>query len=293
MNEYGNIVKFENKIYERNGAARPSIGLALGSGAMRGFAHLGVISEFLENKIIINEISGSSTGAIMACVYASGINLKEAESIGAELSETKLFDYRVPFVSLYKGVKLRKFLSDVFLKRLKIKRLEHLKTKVFVVCVDIYKGRPVVFKTGDIIDVLMASSAVPILFPPVEFCGSTYIDGGILMPLPASLLKNRGNDAVVAVNLGFSNNIKKFSHIIHICAQSIITMGSKLIEAQKKEANFVIEPDFGDIGFWNFSKIKDVVLAGRKAAAQSIDKIYETVAKLKSNRANHIRNVQL
>ncbi|HBC75368.1 MAG TPA: hypothetical protein DC017_11080 [Candidatus Wallbacteria bacterium] len=280
INAIDNIIKFkgENLCCPSSAgfsASRPKIsaGLALGSGAVRGFAHIGVISELLKNGVAINELSGSSMGAIVACLYASGANLKSIEISAREISGDIIFDRRIPFVSVNKGERLKKYLKSLFWSKLKVRRLEHLKTNVFVVCADINKGRPVVFKSGDIVDILMATAAVPMLFPPYEYLGETYIDGGVLMPLPASVLKKRRNDIVIGVSAGFSNMIKQPRHILHVSAQSIIMMGEKILGAQKKEPDILIEPDFGDIGFWAFPRIEDIIEIGRKSAIEAMPRI--------------------
>ena len=114
------------------------------------------------------------------------------------------------------------------------------------------------------------------LFPPYEYLGETYIDGGVLMPLPASVLKKRRNDVVIGVSAGFGNMIKQPGHILHISAQSIIMMGEKILRAQKKEPDVLIEPDFGDIGFWAFQRIEEIIGIGRKAAIEAMPRILKT-----------------
>lgn len=278
-NESGNIIKFKS-VNPRTDAAekssadsmpRVSAGLALGSGAVRGFAHIGVISELVKNGVTVNMLSGSSMGAIVACLYAGGMNLKAMAEAACEISSEVIFDKRIPFVSLNRGAKLKKFLKRIFRRDLGLRRLEQLKTNVCVVCADINKGRPVIFNSGDIVDALMASAAVPMLFPPYQYSGATYIDGGVLMPLPAGIIRKRLNGGtLIGVSVGYANMIKQPRHILHVSAQSIIMMGEKLLQAQKKEPDILIEPDFGDIGFWAFSRIADIIEAGKKAAVKAM-----------------------
>ncbi len=247
-----------------------SAGLALSSGAVRGFAHIGVIAALIEKGVTISELSGSSMGAIVACLYAAGMGIEELKKTAEEINGDIIFDRRIPFISVNRGLKLKKYLKYLLWDKLGVKRLECLKIKVFVICADIIKGQPVVFKSGDIVDILMAASAVPMLFPPYEYSGGVYIDGGVLMPLPASVLKNRGNDIIIGVNAGFGNLMKNPRHILHISAQSLVMMGKTILETQKKAADILIEPDFKGIGFWEFGKIAEIIKIGKTAADETI-----------------------
>lgn len=274
LNAVDNVIKFRGAGARSGSSAgevpKISAGLALGSGAVRGFAHIGVISELVKNGVTISELSGSSMGAVIACMYAAGADMETAALSARELCGSDIFDRRIPFVSVNRGAKLEKYLKRLFWEKLRVRRFEELKTKVFVICADINRGRPAVIGSGGILEALMATSAVPMLFPPYEYGGATYIDGGVLMPLPAGMLKKRGSDVVIGVSVGFSNMIKQPRHILHISAQSIIMMGERILDAQKKEPDVLIEPDFGGIGFWDFSRTGDIVEAGRKAAMEAM-----------------------
>ena len=305
MNKIDNIIKLSGLSGEKpgkpvlnnsaglNSGAKIKAGLALGSGAVRGFAHIGVISELIKNGVDINELSGSSMGAIVACLYASGMDMASMKNTALELCGDIIFDRRVPIISVNKGEKLKKYLKSLFWSKLKVHRLEELQTNVFVVCVDINRGRPVVFKSGDIIEALMASSAVPMLFPPYSYLGETYIDGGVLMPLPAVLLKKRRNEIVIGVSVGFSNMIKQPRHILHISAQSIVMMGEKILSAQKKEPDILIEPDFAEIGFWEFSKAENIIQIGRSAAIKALPRILNVNSNIErgGNCEGHVLNI--
>lgn len=305
MNKIDNIIKLNGSGGEKlkkialnnpavlNSGAKIKAGLALGSGAVRGFAHIGVISELVKNGVDINELSGSSMGAIVACLYAAGMDPADMKNTALELCGDLIFDRRIPFISVNKGEKLKKYLKGLFWSKLKVRRLEQLKTNVFVVCVDISRGRPVVFKSGDIIEVLMASSAVPMLFAPYKYLGETYIDGGVLMPLPAVILKKRRNDIVIGVSVGFSGMIKQPRHILHISAQSIVMMGEKILSAQKKEPDILIEPDFAEIGFWEFSKAEKIIQIGRSAAIKALPRILTMNSNIErgGNYEGHVLNI--
>ncbi|HNY10399.1 MAG TPA: patatin-like phospholipase family protein [Candidatus Wallbacteria bacterium] len=272
--EKDNIVKFNI-----DGSRKQSgIGLALGSGAVRGAAHVGIITELLNAGIEIHEMSGSSIGAVISCIYGAGLGPSEMKEAALEFKRSVVFDYRFPFLSFCKGDGFKKFLSDLFIKRIGITRLEQLKTKVFVVCADIINGRPIIFSTGGIVDILAASCAVPMLFPPRDIGGTLCVDGGVLLPVPSSILRGRKNDMVVGVNLGFGNLRKGFGDIFRYAGQTIVTLGRELLKLQKGREDLLIEPDFGDIGYWQFEKIEDIINIGRTAAKNAVPEILKHYA---------------
>lgn len=264
-----NIVKFNIDGREK----KPGIGLALGSGAVRGAAHVGVITELLSAGIEIREMSGSSIGAVISCMHGAGLGPSEMKEAALEFKRAVVFDYRFPLLSFCRGDRFKKFLADLFIKRVGITRLEDLKTKVFITCADIINGRPVIFSTGGIVDILAASCAVPMLFPPRDIGGTLCVDGGVLLPVPSSILRGRGNAMVVGVNLGFGNLRESFGDIFRYAGQTIVTLGRELLKLQKGREDILIEPDFGDIGYWQFEKIEDIINIGITAARNAIPEI--------------------
>lgn len=259
--------------------ARPSIGLALGSGAIRGFAHIGFISEIRKTGAAIGEIAGSSIGAIMGCLFAGGMDLDLIERIAPEIGRNDIFDPGLPYLSFFRGEKLKKLLVHLFHHKLGVRRLEALKIKVFVTAVDIHKGIPVIFREGGIVDVLMASCSVPMAFSPYRAGSGTFVDGGVLLPLPASVLRGRGHDAVVAINLGFGNLYSDVGNIFKVAGQTIVTMGRKLVEIQAEHSDVTVTPDFGKTGYWEFDKIKNIIEVGKKAAREAAPKILAAAGK--------------
>jgi len=264
-----NIVKFNIDGREK----KPGIGLALGSGAVRGAAHVGVITELLNAGIEIREMSGSSIGAVIACIHGAGLGPAEMKEAALEFKRSVVFDYGFPLLSFCKGNRFKDFLADLFVKRIGVTRLEELKTKVFVTCADIIKGRPVIFSSGCIVDILAASCAVPMLFPPRDIGGTLCVDGGVLLPVPSSILRGRGNAMVIGVNLGFGNLRESFGDIFRYAGQTIVTLGRELLKLQKGREDILIEPDFGDIGYWQFEKIENIINIGRLAAKNALPEI--------------------
>lgn len=278
-----NIKSFEILPQKRN----VTIGLALGSGAIRGLAHIGIIDELLKGGIKINEICGSSIGSIIGCLYAGGMDIAQIKETACEISAEMVFDYRIPFISLFRGKKLKNFITDIFHKKLRIKKLEELNTKVFITVVDILKGIPVILREGPIVDSIMASCAVPLAFPPYKLHGGHYIDGGVLLPVPSSVLKGRGHDVITGINLGFGNLYKKLPCIFHIAGQTIITMGRQLVEMQKNYSDCLITPEFNDIGYWQFKRAAEIIEIGQKSGRLAVHEIIKAAANKKNTKINY------
>jgi len=276
-----NDIKPERVRRER--AGRVTIGLALGSGAIRGFAHVGAISEFLKAGITIGEIAGSSIGAIIGCLFGAGMDASQIVEVAPKIGRERILDPGFPYISFFRGRKLKELLKYLFHRKLNVRRLEALKTKVFVTAVDILKGTPVIFREGDIVDVLMASCSVPMAFSPYEIAGGTYVDGGVLLPVPASILRGRGHEAIIGINLGFGNLKKNVGNIFQVSGQTIITMGRKLIDLQSDQSDITITPEFGSIGYWEFGKIDRIIKIGRQAAREAAPGILSRIRAVSSS----------
>lgn len=172
------------------------IGLALSGGGARGMVHVGVIQALAEAGISVHEVSGTSAGAIVGSLYAAGYPPKEILAFAKEKNLIRVLNLRLP----HKGFVTHKFLRNQLRKYLPANSFEDLKLPLFVTVANINSGLPEVFSTGPLIDVVIASSSIPILFEPVHLNGNTYLDGGLMKNLPASPLR-KSCDIVIGVNL--------------------------------------------------------------------------------------------
>jgi NTE family protein len=183
----------------RFGTAEMKIGLALGSGASRGWAHIGVIQALEELGIHIDIVAGSSIGAYVGAAYASG-KLDELSVWVKSLTEWQVFAlmgvgfYRGGLVS---GLKVFKALEDNFA----FKDFNELQKPFAAVATDLYSGREVDFLHGSVIEAVRASCAIPGLFPPVCVDNRWLVDGGVVNPVPVNLCRVLGADIVFAINL--------------------------------------------------------------------------------------------
>ena len=175
------------------------IGLALGSGAARGWAHIGVIQALEEMGINIDIVTGCSIGSYVGATYASG-KLPELAEWVESLTEWQVFTLMgVGFHKggLVSGLKVFKALQDNF----SFETFDQLHKPFAAVATDLYSGREVNFISGSVIEAVKASCAIPGLFPPVMFNNRWLVDGGVVNPVPVNMCRMLGADIVIAVNL--------------------------------------------------------------------------------------------
>src|ERR1035437_1128543 len=177
--------------------ARPVIGLVLGGGAAKGFAHIGVIKALEAQGIVPDLVIGTSAGALVGALYAAGKSGFELQALAIPFNEGQVSDWVLPDRGMIKGDALAKFINATVDNR----PLEKLPRKFGVVATDLASGEPVVFRTGDTGTAVRASSSVPGLFQPVLIRGHEYVDGGLSSPVPVRFAHQMGATFVIAVDI--------------------------------------------------------------------------------------------
>jgi NTE family protein len=172
------------------------IGLALGGGGARGFAHIGVLRALEEMGIKPDVISGTSAGSIIAALYADGYAPQHIIRLFSELDVKELVDVTIPRNSLLKMDKFIHFID----KRLHSKRIEDLKIPTYIVATDFDNGKSVAFDKGDLAIRIAASCSIPIVFPPIAIDGIHYVDGGVMRNLPVTPIRDLC-DVVIGINV--------------------------------------------------------------------------------------------
>jgi NTE family protein len=239
------------------------VGIALSSGGIKGLAHIGVLKVIEKYKIPIDLISGSSAGALVGAFYIIR-GLKFLEEFVLSTNLRKLFYFLKPSFkeSIIDNRNIKKFLEDNLGKT----KIEELDKKLFIVATDIKTGEPYIFESGPVVDAILASIAIPLIFKPVKIKNKYLIDGAFSMPVPVEILKNKGADLKIAVNL-YTDEIKiekKLSKLdILRNSLKIIQKNAAKIESQK--ADILISPKFKKISFKNFNR-QDFIKAGEIAA---------------------------
>jgi NTE family protein len=253
----------------------PKVGLVLGGGAARGFAHVGVIRVLDREKIPIDIIVGTSVGSLVGAIYADKANGAELESISFSLGERDLFDYTFvnPTQGLVRGDRLEEFVA----KKLSAREIQQLKLPFAAVATDIQRGEAVVLKSGSVARAVRASSAIPGIFFPVRHQGRLLVDGGVIDNVPASVAREMGADIVIAVSLAAGKRNSQVNNAFDAIMQSLNLMAAQIMERRLKEADVLIQPQVTQYGPVDFSRKKELASAGVRAAEEALPRIREAL----------------
>ena len=181
---------------------KPKVGIALSGGAVRGLSHIGILKVLEREKVYINFIAGTSIGALIGALYASGIKIDEIEQIVKTAKWRELVDFTIPKIGLIAGKKVEDYIKKI----LKNKKFEELSIPLSIVATDLNTGEKIIFNTGDVIKAIRASISVPGIFEPILDNNSIFVDGGLVDPIPVDIVKGMGADIVIAVDLTIDPN---------------------------------------------------------------------------------------
>ena len=181
-------------------ATRPKVGLVLGSGGSRGIVHIPILESLRDLGIPIDLIAGSSIGAVIAGIYATGTLEKLRRDLSSMKRDDflKLFDPALSRSGLFAGRKAMVFLNHYIPRQT---RIEDLPILLGIVATDYDSGHPIVFRKGNLLDAIRASISIPGVFTPARFGGALLVDGGVANPLPIDVAKDMGADLTIAVSL--------------------------------------------------------------------------------------------
>jgi NTE family protein len=254
------------------------IALALGSGAAKGFAHIGVLKVLEAQNIPVSMIVGSSAGSFVGALYASGIDAYSLQKTALSIERDEVADIGIPDVGFVKGERLEAYVN----KAVKNVPIEKLKIPFFAVATDLHKGSETVFGRGNTGQAVRASCSVPGVFRPVRIGDALYVDGGVVSPVPVDAARRMGADFVIAVDIsGGGIDNPDPTGTIDAILTSVNIMYARLSERQLEKAEVVIRPKVGHIASGDFTKRNDAILEGEKAATAALPKIREIVDSLR------------
>ena len=241
----------------------PKIGLALGGGAARGFAHVGVIQVLEEAGIKPDLVVGTSAGSLVAAIYASGKTGAQLQSISESMEEAALTDWTLPLFSrgMLRGEALARYVSA----QVGGKPIEALAMQLGIVATDLHSGRGVLFARGDTALAVRASSAVPAVFQPVKIAGREYVDGGLVSPVPVRYARQMGADLVIAVDISAKPESNPASGSLEILLQTFSIMSQSINTFELREADVVVRPALGGVASADFASKRQSIEAGRMA----------------------------
>lgn len=257
------------------------IGLALGGGAAKGFAHIGVIKMLEANGFTPDMVAGTSAGSLVGALYASGMNAFELQANAVALDETAIRDLQWSANGLVKGQKLQDYVNA----QVKNKPLEKLNKPFVAVATRLEDGKRTVFARGNTGQAVRASSSIPGVFEPVLIGTQHYVDGGVVSPVPVDAVRELGADIVVAVDISDKPRGQKPGNLLGTMGQSLAIMGHKLGQAELTRADITIRPKVLDIGPADFAQRSHAIVEGEKAALAVMPQLREQVARLQAQRA--------
>lgn len=232
------------------------IGISLSGGGTRGVVHIGVLKALEEHGIFPNIIAGTSAGSIVGVMYAHGYRPAEILSIASERSLLWMFSLRLPTRGFVRHTFLRKMLA----RYVPEKTFEELKMPLFVAVANLNTGKPEIKSTGDLHEVIIASSSIPVLYEPVRLGEHWYVDGGLLMNLPVTPIRSKA-DFIIAVNLIPRIELAsgEVTSIAGIASRTFNLAAINTIEPEIGFADFIIEPqEIYNYSRFNFSNVKEM-----------------------------------
>lgn len=245
---------------------RKKVTLVLGGGSARGIAHIGVLKVLEREKIPIDNIIGTSMGALIGAAYALGMPTSRMEDYAHNFTMKKLLDPTMPAMGMLAGEKLEQRVRDL----LDDKTFEDCKIPVAVVTNDIETGEEVIFKKGPLVKVVRASCSWPGIFNPVRIDGRLLSDGGIKHSVPTKMAKDMGAEYILAVDVGFCVRKGRVENIMQMIVQSFQIMGEELNQYQSRDADAVIKVFLPNIDQAAFERSREIIAKGAEAAEASV-----------------------
>ncbi|GAA0247979.1 patatin-like phospholipase family protein [Rhodanobacter caeni] len=256
------------------------IGLALGGGAARGFAHIGVIKMLEASGIHPDVVAGTSAGSVVGALYASGMDPFQLQQAALALDEASIRDVRLFSGGLVQGRKLQDYIN----KEVGDRPIERLQLPFAAVATQLESGRRTVFVLGNTGQAVRASSSVPGVFEPTAIDGKHYVDGGVVSPVPVDAARELGADVVIAVDISAKPDASNPADMLGIIGKSITIMGRQLGEQELARADVVIHPKLDGIGAADFAQKDQAIMRGEQAALAAIPGIRAKLAAMKAAR---------
>lgn len=255
---------------------RPRIALALGGGAARGFAHVGVIQVLEEAGLRPDLVVGTSAGSLVAALYASGNSGTQLQQIAETMDEATFADWSLPLFNrgVLRGDALARYVSQQVGGR----RIEELGMPLGILATDLQTGQGVLFERGDIATAVRASSAVPGLFQPVRITGRDYVDGGLVGPVPVRQARQMGAELVIAVDISQSPEANAPTDLFQILLQTFAIMSKTIntLELQGRDL-LVVHPALTGIAGTDFAARSRAIQAGREAMTQALPQLRQVI----------------
>jgi NTE family protein len=258
------------------------LGLALGGGAARGFAHLGVIQVLEEAGLRPSHVAGTSAGSLVAALYASGKSTTELARLAETMQEADITDWMLPILNrgALRGEALAKYVNTQVGGR----SLEQMKIPLGIVATDLGSGESITFRRGNTGAAVRASSAVPAVFQPVRIGDREYVDGGLVAPVPVRQARDMGANFVIAVDISSDPEGNPSGDTFQILMQTFAIMGKSINTLALKDADFVVRPALSGVKSADFGARMRSIEAGRVAMRAMLPSLKARLADFEAGR---------
>lgn len=261
------------------------IGIALGGGAAKGFAHIGVIKVLEANGFAPVVVAGTSAGSVVGALYASGMSARQLQEKAVALDETRFRDLQLSSGGLILGQRLEDYVNEQVGRQ----TLERLAKPFVAVATRLEDGKRTVFAQGNTGQAVRASSSVPGVFQPVVIGKYHFVDGGVVSPVPVDAARQLGADLVVAVDISSKARGQAPGSMVGTVSQALAIMGQRVGEAELARADVIVRPAVLDIAGTDFTQRAYAIAEGEKATAAALPQIRERIAQMQLAREQAAR----
>ncbi|TVQ39098.1 MAG: patatin family protein [Spirochaetaceae bacterium] len=257
------------------GIGKKVMGLALGGGAVRGFAHIGVLKALAEADIKPHYVAGTSVGSLIGALYCAGHSWSEIEEKAVRIEWKDLVKPTFPKLGVVKPDGLRDMIDELVEGR----HIEDLEIPYAAVAVDLVSATEVVFESGPISTAVLASCSIPGIFVPVETEDAVLVDGGVLNAVPADVVKRMGAEYVVAVDLNADaqGSRERPDSILDVTARSMALFMNATASKGLSYADCVVQPDLKGFSYHDMSNREEMVRRGETAMKHALSKVQRRI----------------
>ncbi|RMF88362.1 MAG: patatin family protein [Nitrospinota bacterium] len=254
---------------------RKTVGLALGGGAARGIAHIGVLKALTQAHIPIDFLAGTSSGSLIAACYAAGMPVEYMIERALQTHWRLLTRLSLQKTGLSSGEKLSAFLHSL----LDHKHFADLQIPLAVVTTDLYSGEAYLIQSGEVEVAVRASCSVPGIFPPVSLHGKLLVDGGLVNNVPVDVVRQMGADIVIGVDVNeYSDSSQNLDNLFTIVLRSLNILMQQHVRRVLQEADVVLLPPAARFSPLDLNHVAEMVALGEEAARAAIPQIQQLLA---------------
>jgi NTE family protein len=243
------------------------LGLALGGGAARGLAHIGVLKILEEEQIGIHCVAGTSAGSLIGCLYCAGLSWRQIKDTAEDIDWGDLISPTWPTLGIVNPAKLEKTLERMLGGR----RFEQLSIPFRAVAVDITTGEEVVLHSGSVAKAVRASCSIPGIFEPTELQGRLLVDGGLVNDVPTDVVSEMGAKRVIGVDLNADRIVpKRPENLIEVFYRSLNILIYNSAQRARRVADVMVVPRLAGFAYHDLSRLDELIAKGELAARDQL-----------------------